>query len=96
MAAGALAIETAEMTTGDLSAALEGSLAPDTAGRLNGSLILTSRGFAPLLKEYMAAPLAGALLGPEDPDGVAHQTLAISNSILRAGIVPLFAFPPLF
>ena len=84
------------MTTGELSAALEGTLSPDTTGHLNGSLALTSRGFAPLLKEYMAAPLAGALLGPEDPDGVAHQTLAISNSILRAGIMPLFAFPPLF
>ena len=93
---GALAIEKAEMTTGDLSATLDGTLAPDTNGRLNGSLSLTSRGFGPLLKEHMAAPLAGALLGPEDPDGVTHQTLAISNSILRAGIVPLIEFPPLF
>ena len=93
---GALAIEKAELTTGDLSAALEGTLAPDESGRINGSLSLTSRGFGPLLKEYMAPPLAGALLGPEDPDGVTHQTLAISNSILRAGIVPLLEFPPLF
>ena len=93
---GALAIEKAELTTGDLSAALEGTLAPDESGRINGSLSLTSRGLGPLLKEHMAAPLAGALLGPEDPDGVTHQTLAISNSILRAGFVPLLEFPPLF
>ena len=93
---GALLVEQAKVTTGELSADIQGSLAPDPAGRIDGSLTLASRGFGPLLRDYMAAPLANVLLGPEDPDGVAHQTLVISHSILRAGIVPLLEFPPLF
>ena len=82
--------------TGELSAGLAGTLAPDMAGLVDGRLELTSRGFGPLLREYMAAPLAGALLGTEDETGTARQTLSISRSILRAGIVPLIQLPPLF
>ncbi len=93
---GDLRIEKAEMSTGELSGTLSGTLALDAEGLVDGSLSLTSRGVAPLLKDYLAAPLASALLGPEDPSGEAHQTLVFSHSIMRAGIVPLFGFPPLF
>ena len=94
--AGELQIDRIEMTTGELSASLSGTLAPDREGRVDGALTLISRGFGPLMRRYLAAPLAGALLGPEDGTGAARQRLVISRSILRAGIVPLIEIPPLF
>ena len=93
---GALEIETAQVTTGDLWAEISGTLAPDQTGRLDGALTLRSRGVSPMMQQYMAAPLAGALLGPEDAGGEARQTLGITHSVLRAGIVPLLELPPLF
>ncbi len=93
---GAIEIEQADLATGALSASLSGTLQPDAAGRIDGSLDLASRGFSPLMQHYFAAPLAGVLLGPEDEDGTAHQTLTFSHSILSAGIVPLIELPPLF
>ncbi len=93
---GQLRIEKAEMTTGDLWASLDGTLAPDNKGLIDGSLTLNSRGFGPLMRDYLAAPFAAALLGPEDGTGTAHQTLVFSHSIMRAGIVPLLQLPPLF
>jgi hypothetical protein len=93
---GVLKIDKADMTTGELQASLTGTLAPDGEGRIDGALALTSRGFGPLMRQYLAAPLAGALLGPEDETGQSHQTLMVSHSILRAGIVPLLQLPPLF
>ncbi|MBU1174766.1 MAG: DUF2125 domain-containing protein [Alphaproteobacteria bacterium] len=93
---GSLEIEEAALATGKLSAGLSGTLAPDGGGLVNGKLVLTSRGVGPLLRDFLAAPLAGALLGPEDETGTARQTLVFSHSVLRAGIVPLIELPPLF
>lgn len=93
---GALLIDQADMTTGELSASVSGALAPDAEGLVEGALTLNSRGFGPLMRQYLAAPLAGALLGPEDATGEAHQTMAVTQSILRVGIVPLLGLPPLF
>lgn len=93
---GELRIEKAEMTTGDLSGSLSGVLALDAEGLVDGSLMLRSRGVAPLLTDYLAAPLAAAVLGPEDASGQAQQTLVFSHSVMRAGIVPLLGLPPLF
>ncbi len=93
---GDLRIEMAEMSTGELSGSLSGTLALDEEGLVDGALELKSRGVAPLLKDYLAAPLAAAVLGPEDASGEAQQTLVFSHSVMRAGIVPLFGLPPLF
>jgi hypothetical protein len=93
---GALQIDKAEMTTGELFAHASGTLTPDEKGLIDGELTLISRGFGPLMREYLAAPLAGALLGPEDANGQARQTIAVTQSILRVGIVPLLLLPPLF
>lgn len=93
---GHIAVESLDVVTGDLSAHVEGVLAPDQSGLFDGDLSLSSRGLGPLLREFLAAPLAGAVLGPEDESGEAHQTLIVSKSVLRAGIVPLIALPPLF
>jgi len=93
---GEVNIDKAEIVTGALSAGLSGTLVPDSTGCIDGTLTLISRGFGPLMRHYLAAPLAGALLGPEDETGQSRQILVFSHSILRAGIVPLIELPPLF
>ena len=93
---GGIEITGGRFESGALSADVDGTLKPDDAGLVDGTLQLRSRGLAPMMRKFLAAPLAGALLGPEDASGETHQTLTFSRSVLRAGVVPLLELPPLF
>jgi hypothetical protein len=95
-AGGKIALTEIKGLEGEDSITVTGDLALNAAGLAEGTIEIASKGIAERSSALLAPEIQPLLFGVTGDDGISRQRLMLANGVLFLGMLPAFAFPPLF
>jgi hypothetical protein len=96
MAGGGLTLRGLQAQAQGLALDASGEAALDEAGRVNGTLTISSNGLVERFGALAQDPVGQVLIGSPGDDGTYSQSISARGGTIFVGIIPVQAIPPLF